>query len=190
MVLMDESTAIQDEETAAEETIMTEQNVVDKNTNTSIPDQQEAEALLETEKKSKNSKKKKSKDKKKKKLPSVIAPEFVRWERRGTMLSAITIPESLLTEEDRDANEVEEKDKSKGEKKKKRKDKKKKKKGLPPVNPPDSIDFVPEPDFSNKTIPKQLMKDEDGVAGTDWRISDISLPRGLEICNGSLLGPL
>jgi hypothetical protein len=183
---MDESTVIQDEET-----IMTEQNVVDKNN--SIPDQQEADTLLETKKKSKNSKKKRSKDKKKKKkLPAVVAPEFVRWERRGTMLSAVTIPESLLTEEDRD--EVEEKDKSRGEKKKKRKAKKKK---LLPVNPPDSIDFVPDPDFSkdfsNMTIPRQLMNDEHGVEGTshqaDWRISEISL-RGLEICNGSLLGPL
>jgi hypothetical protein len=192
MVLLDESTAIQDEEADAEETIMTEQNVIDENI--SIPDQQEAETLSETEKKSKNSKKKKSKYKKKKKLPAVIAPEFVRWERRSTMLSSITMPESLLTEEDRD--EVEEKDKSKGAKKKKRKAKKKKK--SLPVNPPDSIDFVPEPDFSirvsNITIPKQVMKDEDGVAGTsheaDWRISEISLARGLEICNDSLLGPL
>jgi hypothetical protein len=46
MVLLDESTAIQDEEADAEETIMTEQNVIDENI--SIPDQQEAETLSET----------------------------------------------------------------------------------------------------------------------------------------------
>lgn len=193
----------QDDQTAtfqdggAEETVMTEQNVFDDCT--TLPDQPEPEDVAESKKKSKKNKKKKSKSKdkkKKKRLPPVEAPEFVRWERRNTMasmVSAITIPKAILTDED----EEKPREKSTGEKKKK---KKSKRKNAVPLHPPGSINCVPEPNLERElsiiSIPSQFLNNGDINVDdvysdkSDWRISDISIPRGLEVSKDSLLGPL
>eukprot|EP00980_Cylindrotheca_fusiformis_P000713 scaffold168_cov124-Cylindrotheca_fusiformis.AAC.13 len=175
------------------ESVLTERKVFDDKT--SCHESREVGTVDESKKRSKSRKKKKSKKKKKKKLPAVEAPEFVRWERRNTlvsMVSAITLPVAILTEED----SLTEKNKSKIGKSKKEK----KSRNIVPLNPPDSINCPPERkierELSNISIPTQMSGggEVNGGKGTteasDWRLSEIDIPEGFDVSSDSLLGPL